>query len=74
MTKHAAHIPGVSFSWRRAIGLSGLESKISRETGVPLTRSGREKKVGTWVIHGIGWLIMVAVPFGALFLLMTGKI
>jgi hypothetical protein len=39
-------IPGLSFSWKRAIGLSGAKSKISRSIGVPLTRSGRQRKIG----------------------------
>ena len=34
--------PGFSFSWRRAIGISGRKSRISRRIGVPLTESGRE--------------------------------
>lgn len=37
---------GFSFSWKRAVGISGLKNKISRKTGVPLTRSGRQRKVG----------------------------
>lgn len=56
-------IPGVSFSWRRAIGLSSLESKISRETGIPLTRSGREKKLGRIFAHLTGWAFMGLIGF-----------
>ncbi len=37
---------GFSFSWKRALGISGLKSRISREIGIPLTRSGRQRKVG----------------------------
>jgi hypothetical protein len=37
---------GFSFSWRRARGLSGLKGKVSKATGIPLTRSGRRRKVG----------------------------
>ena len=37
---------GFSFSWKRAIGLSSAKSKLSREIGIPLTRSGRQRKVG----------------------------
>ncbi len=37
---------GLSFSWRRAIGLSALKGHISRAIGIPLTRSGRERKIG----------------------------
>ena len=39
-------IPGLSFSWKRAVGISGMKSKISRATGIPTTRSGRRRKVG----------------------------
>ena len=37
---------GFSFSWKRASGISGAKNRISRKIGVPLTRSGRQKKVG----------------------------
>ena len=63
MTRSSTHIPGVSFSWRRAIGLSALEGKISRETGIPLTRSGREKKMGHIFIHLIGWVLLALIVF-----------
>lgn len=55
---HGPHIPGVSFSWRRAIGLSALEGKISRTTGIPLTRSGRERKMGRIFEHLLGYLFV----------------
>jgi len=37
---------GLSFSWKRALGISAAKGKISRAAGIPLTRSGRRKKVG----------------------------
>lgn len=37
-------IPGVSFSWKRATGLSN--AKAQREFGIPLTRAGRRRKAG----------------------------
>jgi len=37
---------GVSFSWKRAVGISGMKSRISRQIGIPLTRSGRQRKIG----------------------------
>ena len=52
------HIPGVSFSWRRAIGLSALEGKISRTTGIPLSRTGRERKMGRIFEHLLGYLFV----------------
>ena len=39
-------IPGLSFSWKRATGLSNAKAKLSRDLGVPLTRAGRQRKVG----------------------------
>lgn len=39
-------IPGLSFSWKRAIGLSSAKAKLSRQIGIPLTRSGRQRKIG----------------------------
>jgi hypothetical protein len=37
---------GFSFSWKRATGISGMKGKLSRKTGIPLTRSGRQRKIG----------------------------
>lgn len=37
---------GFSFSWKRAVGISGAKRRISRKIGIPLTRSGRQRKVG----------------------------
>ena len=37
---------GFSFSWRRALGISAAKAKISRQIGIPLTRSGRQRKLG----------------------------
>jgi len=37
---------GLSFSWKRAVGLSAAKARLSRKIGVPLTKSARERKVG----------------------------
>ena len=42
-------IPGLSFSWKRAIGLSALRNKIAKATGIPTTRGGRQRKLGKWL-------------------------
>jgi hypothetical protein len=52
---------GVSFSWRRAVGISAAKGKISRWIHIPLSRSGRERKLGRWVSHGLGCLIMLGL-------------
>jgi hypothetical protein len=43
--------PGLSFSWRRAIGLSGLKRRVAHRTGIPTTRGGLERKVGRVLIQ-----------------------
>lgn len=43
-------IPGVSFSLKRAVGLTALRQKASRKIGVPTTKQGLERKVGSMVI------------------------
>jgi hypothetical protein len=37
---------GFSWSWKRALGISAAKGRISREIGIPLTRSGRQRKFG----------------------------
>lgn len=34
------------FSWKRFSGVSGAKSRLSRAIGVPLTKSGRQRKIG----------------------------
>ena len=46
MRKRGPGIPGLCFSWRRALGISQAQAKLSRQIGLPLSRSGRQKKVG----------------------------
>lgn len=35
-------IPGVSYSWKRALGVTGAKRRIARATGIPTSRSGRQ--------------------------------
>ena len=37
---------GLSFFWRRALGISQAQAKLSRQIGIPLSRSGRQRKIG----------------------------
>lgn len=39
-------IPGVSFSWKRALGITQLKQKIARKIGIPTSRQGCERKLG----------------------------
>ena len=46
-------IPGLSFSWKRALGISRAKQKIARETGIPTTKAGLERKIGATVLKMI---------------------
>lgn len=48
------------FSWKRATGVTKAKQSISRATGVPLTKSGRQRKVGKMATGG-GCLVIFAV-------------
>jgi len=37
---------GFSFSAKRALGISSAKTRISKPTGIPLTKSGRQRKIG----------------------------
>ena len=39
-------IPGLSFSWKRATGVTAVKRKIAKATGIPTTRTGRRNKIG----------------------------
>ena len=43
-------IPGTSFSWKRALGLTQLRQHISKMLGVPTTRSGLERRIGRTIL------------------------
>ena len=40
------------FSWKRALGITKAKSRISRATGIPFTKSGRQRKIGKMVTGG----------------------
>lgn len=58
-------IPGLSFSWKRALGISAAKGRLSRKIGIPLTRSGRERKVG----RAMGCMVPLCICGGAGFTL-----
>lgn len=57
---------GFSFSWRRAIGASAAKARLGRAIGVPLTRSGLDRRVGRAVttLVGAGVLFVLAYLIG----------
>lgn len=41
---------GFSFSWKRAVGITSAKQKFARETGIPTTMGGIERKIGRSII------------------------
>lgn len=51
------------FSWEKLSGISGVKSNVSRKIGIPLTKSGRNQKVGRIVSKGcLGILVAMTIP------------
>lgn len=46
-------IPGLSFSLKRAVGITAAKQKIARKTGIPLTKGGLERKVGRTIMNAV---------------------
>lgn len=46
------------FSWNRFLGVTRIKQNISRKIGIPLTRSGRQRKLGG-LIMGKGCVIVI---------------
>ena len=41
--------PGLSFSWKRALGVTKAKRRVSKKTGIPMSRGGRRVKLGKWM-------------------------
>ncbi len=41
---------GFSFSWKRAIGITAVKQRFARETGIPTSAGGMERKIGKSVL------------------------
>jgi len=50
MTNKSTPIPGLSFSLKRALGFSQLRQRIARETGIPTSKAGIERKIGNTIL------------------------
>lgn len=51
--KTTMKIPGLSFSWKMAPGTSQVKQQLARQTGIPTTQAGIERKIGRAIIKGI---------------------
>ena len=46
-------IPGLSFSWKRALGITQAKQQISRKTGIHTTKAGVERKIGNMLLKAL---------------------
>lgn len=46
-------IPGVSFSWNRALGITQAKQNLARKTGILTSKAGLERKIGKMVLNAI---------------------
>lgn len=63
---------GFSFSWKRATGISNVKRKISKATGIPLTRSGRQRKMGKMMgclVYVMGLVLFSVLLIGLIILI-----
>jgi hypothetical protein len=46
-------IPGLTFSWKRALGITGAKQSFARRTGIPTTQQGMQRKIGASVLGAL---------------------
>lgn len=51
--KSSTGIPGLSFSWKRALGITQAKQNFARKTGIPTTKAGMERKIGSLIIKSL---------------------
>ena len=61
------------FSWKRTLGVTRAKQRISRATGIPLTKSGRQRKIGKMVTGG-GCLVSVVWLVSPVVVLVVGLV
>ncbi len=44
---------GFSFSLNRLLGITAAKQRFARQTGIPTTRGGVERKVGNFIIKSL---------------------
>lgn len=45
--------PGLSFSWKRVIGITQAKQELARKTGIPTSKAGLERKIGAVILKTI---------------------
>jgi hypothetical protein len=41
---------GFSFSWKRLLGITGAKQSFARKTGIPTSKTGMERKLGSLIL------------------------
>jgi hypothetical protein len=55
---YTVRIPGLSFSWKRAAGITAAKQKLSRAVGIPLTKQARQRKAGA-LLGAAAWALLL---------------
>lgn len=53
---------GFSFSPSRALGISSAKTSISKSIGIPITKQGRQRKVGKMMGCSVSLFFLIAIP------------
>lgn len=46
-------IPGLSFSWKRALGITQAKQQFARKMGIPTSKAGVERKIGAMILKSL---------------------
>ncbi len=41
--------PGLSFLWKRTLGVTRAKRRVSKKTGIPMSRGGQRMKLSKWL-------------------------
>jgi hypothetical protein len=53
MARRKSIIPGLTFSWKRALGITAAKQNFARQTGIPTTKQGMQRKVGASLLSAL---------------------
>ena len=44
-------VPGLTFSWKRALGITKVKQQIAKATGIPTSKQSLERKIGASILN-----------------------
>lgn len=53
MTKKSSPIPGLRLSWKMALGITQAKQCIARDSGIPMSKAGLERKIGNIILRAL---------------------